>query len=199
MKRRIVSILLAACMMMSLLPGTALAVEEAPEAPPACTCETAARRSTWTKTAPSAAARARRRRTAGCISPRKRTASDKEQTSGGEVDPAEREQMPSANSGLELQNEDGAGTEGNTWAAPGRQNYDTQMESVYSRRQRDPAENWTDSVTSDRDGAPSPVGKRAKTTTLLSASQRQIVRPLLSYRRWRSKLRTLCPTAMCQP
>ena len=41
MKRRIVSILLAACMMMSLLPGTALAVEEAPEAPPACTCETA--------------------------------------------------------------------------------------------------------------------------------------------------------------
>lgn len=41
MKRRIVSILLTACMMMSLLPGTALAVEEVPKAPPACTCEAA--------------------------------------------------------------------------------------------------------------------------------------------------------------
>lgn len=41
MKRRIVSILFAVCVMMSLLSGTALAVEEVPEAPPACTCEAA--------------------------------------------------------------------------------------------------------------------------------------------------------------
>ena len=43
MKRRVVSFLLASCMTIILLPVNALAAEETPEpeAPPACTCETA--------------------------------------------------------------------------------------------------------------------------------------------------------------
>ena len=43
MKRRVVSFLLASCMTIALLPVNALAAEETPEpeAPPACTCETA--------------------------------------------------------------------------------------------------------------------------------------------------------------